>query len=185
MAASNHTVNESATAQTGCTNCGTVFEISPGAACFAGYARSAAVSVCVFFDAMDDLRFPSPEDEEQTRLDAVVASLPEPVGNDLDVTYSDFDLFSDDADLPEIAYLNETSDPVDLDFDAVESDNDSTFSDTIFKHDVTINADLPMQAEQEQPAQAGVVVELDAADDYSGPDEVNDTGDSEQTGDNR
>jgi len=62
----------------------------------------------------------------------------------LDVTYSDFDLFSEDADLPALAYLDETRDTPEFDFDAVELGDEETFSDTLFAHDVTINADLPI-----------------------------------------
>lgn len=62
----------------------------------------------------------------------------------LDVTYSDFDLFSEDADLPALAYLDETRDTPEFDFDAVELGDEETFSDTLFSHDVTINADLPI-----------------------------------------
>ncbi len=62
----------------------------------------------------------------------------------LDVTYSDFDLFSEDADLPALAYLDETRDTPEFDFDAVELGDEETFSDTLFAHDVTINADLPL-----------------------------------------
>jgi len=62
----------------------------------------------------------------------------------LDVTYSDFDLFSEDADLPALAYLDETRETPEFDFDAVELGDEETFSDTLFAHDVTINADLPI-----------------------------------------
>jgi len=62
----------------------------------------------------------------------------------LDVTYSDFDLFSEEADLPTLAYLDETRDSPDFDFDSVELGEEEIFSDTLFAHDVTIDADLPM-----------------------------------------
>ena len=69
-------------------------------------------------------------------------------GNDdhsaLDVTYSDFDLFSEDADLPALAYLDETRDTPEFDFDAVELGEEETFNDTLFSHNATINADLPI-----------------------------------------
>jgi len=64
--------------------------------------------------------------------------------NALDVTYSDFDLFSEEADLPALAYLDETRDTPEFDFDAVELGDEETFSDTLFSHDVTIDADLPI-----------------------------------------
>ncbi len=58
----------------------------------------------------------------------------------LDVTYSDFDLFSEDADLPEVAYFDQTRDTPDFDFDSIELGDDETFNDTLFAHDVTIDA---------------------------------------------
>lgn len=65
-------------------------------------------------------------------------------GADLDVTYSDFDLFSDDAELPEHAFMDETRDAIDLNFDQVSLEHDETFSDTLFNNDVTIDAALPI-----------------------------------------
>ncbi len=58
----------------------------------------------------------------------------------LDVTYSDFDLFSADAGLPEIAYFDQTREPPGFDFDELADDNDETFSDTLFAQDVTVDA---------------------------------------------
>lgn len=75
----------------------------------------------------------------------------------LDVTYSDFDLFSDDANLPEIAYFDQTRDTPEFNFDSVELDEDETFSDTLFSNDVTINADLPLS--EEEAASASPVTE--------------------------
>jgi hypothetical protein len=58
----------------------------------------------------------------------------------LDVTYSDFDLFSEDADLPEIAYFDQTRDTPEFDFDSVALENDETFSETLFSRDLTVDA---------------------------------------------
>lgn len=58
----------------------------------------------------------------------------------LDVTYSDFDLFSEEAELPEVAYFDQTRDTPDFDFDSVEFDEDETLSDTLFVNDVTVEA---------------------------------------------
>lgn len=57
----------------------------------------------------------------------------------LDITYADFDLFSDDADIPEIAYFDQTRDTSSFEFDDVD-ENDETFSDTLFAQDVTVDA---------------------------------------------
>lgn len=75
---------------------------------------------------------------------ADVASTESDENSELDVTYSDFDLFSEDADLPALAYLDETRDTPEFDFDSVELGDEETFSDTLFTHDITIDADLPM-----------------------------------------
>lgn len=79
----------------------------------------------------------------------------------LDVTYSDFDLFSADADLPEIAYFDQTRNTPEFNFDSVELDEDETFSDTLFANDVTINADLPIG---DKPQQSAVVADAKPAD---------------------
>ncbi len=60
--------------------------------------------------------------------------------SELDVTYSDFDLFSEDADLPDVAYFDQTRDTPDFDFDSVALEQDETFSDTLFVNDATIDA---------------------------------------------
>lgn len=75
----------------------------------------------------------------------------------LDVTYSDFDLFSEEADLPALAYLDETRDTPEFDFDAVELGDEENFSDTLFAHDVTINADLPIAGSDVEDADMGNV----------------------------
>ena len=60
-------------------------------------------------------------------------------GGALDSTYADFDLFSEDADLPDVAYFDRTSETPEFDFDSVELETDETFNDTLFAHDVTID----------------------------------------------
>lgn len=62
--------------------------------------------------------------------------------DDLDVTYTDFDLYSEDADLPEVVYLDRTHDAPEFDLDMVEFGADETFSDTLFAHDVTVDANV-------------------------------------------
>lgn len=152
MAASNDTIQESANPQTCCTNCQTVFEIPQELLASQDTRVRCGECLCIF-DAMDGLSLP-----ENAILPSSTSEPVEPKGSedqaftDLDVTYSDFDLFSEDADLPEVAYLDETGEPVELDFDSVEIDGDRTFSDTMFKHDVTINADIPIDATREPDA---------------------------------
>jgi len=70
--------------------------------------------------------------------------------SNLDVTYSDFDLFSNEAQLPEVSYREEPKERVEFNFDSVEIDHDQTFSDTLFVNDVTINADLPIERHESE-----------------------------------
>jgi len=58
----------------------------------------------------------------------------------LDVTHSDFDLFSSDAGLPDIEFSDSTLDIRDFHFDDVSDIDDETFSDTLFAQDVTVDA---------------------------------------------
>ena len=62
--------------------------------------------------------------------------------NHLEATMSDFDLFSDDASLPEVSYEfgENTIDAIRLRFDEVEDIPDETLSDSLFPNDVTIDA---------------------------------------------
>jgi len=68
----------------------------------------------------------------------------------LDVTYSDYDLFSGEAGLPDVAYFDQTQDLDSLRFD--EPDGDETFSDTLFAHDMTIESPQLSSAAGKSPA---------------------------------
>ena len=154
------------TPQTCCTTCRTVFEVSPELLSSAD-TRVRCGECLSIFDALANLRDPGDETldadalaaadeaaasgaDEETLADmssehgvadeadvTELADLADETGS-LDVTYSDFDLFSGDAQLPEVAYLDETADTPDFDFDAVDPDEDETFSDTLFAHDATV-----------------------------------------------
>ena len=114
------------------------------------------------FDALEELRSADTLDDSAvhapTRVESPIEGAQTNQHAGLDVTYSDFDLFSEEADLPEIAYFDQTRDTPDFDFDAVELGNDETFSDTLFVHDVTIDADAtalrakPLQTETKSSA---------------------------------
>ena len=152
--------------QTRCTNCRTVFEVSPELLSSSD-TRVRCGECLSIFDALANLRHPDTDDVEddppQTDRTAGDARTSEDAGEatdtdgstpqsgfrgsdddetgSLDVTYSDFDLFSGDAQLPEVAYLDETSDTPDFDFDTVDVDGtvgDETFSDTLFGDDATM-----------------------------------------------
>lgn len=60
----------------------------------------------------------------------------------LDVTYSDFDLFSSDAGLPDVHFFDSTRHTPDFHFDDVTDLDEEMFSDTLFSQDVTVDARL-------------------------------------------
>ena len=162
------------TPQTRCTTCRTVFEVSPELLSSAD-TRVRCGECLSIFDALANLRDPGDEtldadalvaadeaasvgaDEERLadmssehgvadEADvAELAELADETGS-FDVTYSDFDLFSGDAQLPEVAYLDETADTPDFDLDAVDPDEDATFSDTLFDRDATLEPTSPADA---------------------------------------
>ena len=123
-------------------------ESDPGDASGAGRGRGAAVAV-----------FPG-------RWRAANGSRDTEDGAALDVTYSDFDLFSEDADLPDVAYFDRTSETPEFDFDSVELEDDETFNDTLFAHDVTIDAESVGVAPAPDPFAGGAhdleILEADA-----------------------
>ena len=161
------------TLQTRCSNCLTVFEVSREL--LASSDTRVRCGECLsIFDAHEGLRSDTPaapdnvsdikpDDTEADASDGSEATLSESASDSgssadaaaLDVTYSDFDLFSEEADLPEIAYFDQTRDTANFDFDTVALENDETFSDTLFAHDVTINANV---------AQSEAAASVEAAD---------------------
>ncbi len=85
--------------------------------------------------------------EEDKLLDAsaaLLAGLANDTGS-LDVTYSDFDLFSTDAGLPDVQYFDNTRDTPRFHFDDVADVDDETFNDTLFAQDVTVDARSTLQ----------------------------------------
>jgi predicted Zn finger-like uncharacterized protein len=78
---------------------------------------------------------------------AVLAGLANDTAS-LEETYSEFDLFSSDAGLPDIQFFDNTRGMQDFHFDDVSDIDDETFSDTLFVQDVMIDAQsiLPIQA---------------------------------------
>lgn len=151
MVASNTNFMETTSPQTQCSHCSTVFEV-PQDLLESSDTRVKCGECFNIFDALDGLQIKTTE----VPMTETLASLSAGATNienervdrsnysDLDVTYSDFDLFSEDADTPYLDYFEETTDPVNLDFDAVEEDTDQTFSDTLFRNDVTVASDLPI-----------------------------------------
>ncbi|MEE9319761.1 MAG: zinc-ribbon and DUF3426 domain-containing protein [Granulosicoccus sp.] len=193
--------------QTCCSNCRTVFEVTPEL--LSSTDTRVRCGECLsIFDALANLREDEPRDDsdelDETSADllkgvveldanaplgsyspaaeeralnadiamqnATLAGLSNDTGT-LDVTYSDFDLFSEEADLPEVAYFDQTHDTPEFDFDAVEIDGDETFSDTMFAHDVTVDV-----AELQSPALSEVAlldsVEVDFIVDETQTDEL-------------
>ena len=164
------------TPQTCCTTCRTVFEVSPELLSSSD-TRVRCGECLSIFDALANLRDPRDETLDADALTAAddafrtdigdetladmssehgvadeadvtdLAELADETGS-LDVTYSDFDLFSGDAQLPEVAYLDETVDTPEFDFDNVEPDEDETFSDTLFAHDATVESSASADARE-------------------------------------
>ena len=138
--------------QTRCSTCLTVFEVSREL--LASSDTRVRCGECLsIFDAREGLRSDDAtpnnvsdlKPREMDDTDAEEGTPPSAASADtaeLDVTYSDFDLFSEEADLPEIAYFDQTRDTASFDFDTVALENDETFSDTLFAHDVTIDANV-------------------------------------------
>lgn len=65
----------------------------------------------------------------------------------LDMTYSDIDLFSEEAGLPDVVYFDRTQDANGYDFDALEVDE--TFNDTLFSQDLTADAIAPSASDSD------------------------------------
>lgn len=153
MIASNiHMHQENASPQTQCPHCNTVFEV-PQELLESSDTRVKCGECLNIFDSRDSLRVASHAVQMTETLATLSAGatnfqddppVRKPEFSDLDVTYSDFDLFSEDADTPYLDYFEETTEPVALDFDSVAPDSDQTLNDDVFRHDVTISSDLPI-----------------------------------------
>lgn len=161
------------TAQTCCSNCQTVFEVSLELLSTSD-TRVRCGECLSIFDALANLRDITQDgdntlshaqsedigsddvtlsDEVKPKADqpksdtsnlpnesaAVLAGLTNDTAS-LDVTYSDFDLFSSDAGLPDTQYLDNTRGIQDFHFDDVSDIDDETFSDTLFAQDATVDA---------------------------------------------
>lgn len=163
--------------QTCCSNCKTIFEVSPELLSSSD-TRVRCGECLSIFDALTNLRQLSEEGngaldseldselgsepgDEQARHssgqahedqhtaasrlpDAGAAALAGLANNDstLDVTYADFGLFSADAALQNVEYLDETVEVQSFDFDDPGSDEelDDTFSETLFAHGPEVDA---------------------------------------------
>jgi len=143
--------------QTRCAKCQTVFEV-PADLLESSDTRVRCGECLSIFDALqgvaqqkqlakqrDQLAQASSSEEETSRVSTHQVEGVEEFSN-LDVTYSDFDLFSNEAELPEVPYKAGQKERVEFNFDSVEIDHDQTFSDTLFANDVTIDADLPLRS---------------------------------------
>lgn len=163
----------STTAQTCCSNCQTVFEVSLDLLSTSD-TRVRCGECLSIFDALANLRDITQDGDnrlsqaqsEDNQSDSITlsdklkptadqpssdtpnlpnanAALLAGLDNDkvsLDVTYSDFDLFSSDAGLPDTQYLDQTRGIQDFHFDDVSDIDDETFSDTLFAQDATVDA---------------------------------------------
>lgn len=173
MAASNDNLYEASSPQTRCSNCQTVFEV-PRELLESNDTRVRCGECLCIFDALAGLRqqqlppaalTPSSVAHEalSTNGDEVAAKSHD--FSELDVTFSDFDLFSDEAELPEVGYFDATRSPANLNFDSVEQDYDQTISDNLFNNDVTISADLPLSTQAAEARKSAADTDNTPADD--------------------
>jgi len=98
------------------------------------------------------------EDRDERRVDATMLA---DLINDtsvMDVTYSDFDLFSEDSGLPDVQFDDDPRHDTQLYFDDVEDVKDETFSDTLFVEDETVNADVVTHQKERKTARNGLGV---------------------------
>lgn len=157
-------VDDDRSPQTCCSNCHTVFEVSPDL--LASSDTRVRCGECLsIFDALANLRHhqsvaqgganePEPEnsdsrDTNRSGLESLSAesagtSQLEPLAtrenaSPLDVTYADFSLFSADAGLREFDYLDETREIQPFDYDDLgeEDEFDQTIDETLYVEDVT------------------------------------------------
>ena len=161
--------------QTCCSNCLTVFEVSPALLSSSDTRVRCGECLCIF-DALANLRNSDIPDEDLLRdVEASrhkrrssltagamgpgqagltvgyrgVSSLPDASSaalagltrntSSLDVTYTDMDLFSVEAGLPEVAYFDQTRDTPTFDYDDFPDDIEESFSDALFARDVTVD----------------------------------------------
>ena len=170
IAAAYASVDADQSPQTCCPNCKTIFEVSPEL--LSSKDTRVRCGECLgIFDAHANLRqledteggeYDSTSDascngandasgqidagnEDGTSVaqgSADVSANGTAVIDSLDVTYADFSLFSADAALPEIEYLDETREVQAFDFDDPGGDDelDETFSETLFAHGPEVDA---------------------------------------------
>ena len=83
----------------------------------------------------------SHHDSDVTAINVAVAASEESLDDDssvLDATHADFDLYSGEAELPEVAYFDQTLGDQELRLD--ETRNDDSFSETMFVRDIADQA---------------------------------------------
>lgn len=148
--------------QTCCSNCRTIFEVS--VELLGSSDTRVRCGECLsIFDALANLRDSSDDDllldSSSAFADAGAEGLAESGsglpgglsdrGSDrfsgdvasLDVTYSDFNLFSGDAELPEVPYNDDTRDVTGLDFDELDDgDHDESYSEALYAQDPVLDA---------------------------------------------
>ncbi len=97
----------------------------------------------------------------------------------LDVTYADFSLFSADAALPEIEYLDETREVQPFDFDDPGGDDelDETYSETLFAHGPEVDARSAIHETDTGTAESDESVAAGTSDDGGMPTEEQTTAD--------
>ena len=184
--------------QTCCSNCQTVFEVS--LELLSSSDTRVRCGECLsIFDALANLReIPEHEGLLSTDVGNSITSSNDSLASDtgsfreasnlpdaraaglaglandtssLEVTYSDFDLFSTEANLPEVHYFDQTRDTPSFDFDElVEDEAEETFSDSLFAQDVTVDARSPIPKTNKASAASTALNASDETLDYIGDD---------------
>lgn len=171
IAAGYASVEANQSPQTSCPNCKTIFEVTPELLSSTD-TRVRCGECLGIFDALANLRSQNESEGDDhgsssasSNTDSDTDDVQSDAGNEdaasaaqgsvntsakgtvsnadlLNVTYADFSLFSADASLPEIEYLDETREVQAFDFDDPGGDDelDETYSETLFAHGPEVDA---------------------------------------------
>lgn len=180
--------------QTCCSSCKTIFEVS--AELLASSDTRVRCGECLgIFDALANLRQPTSDESDEfdsetsgeafahgrkpsdtgdeQRDDSspesrdAVSAVPTANADSLDVTYADFSLFSADAALPEVDYLDQTREVPAFDFDDPGGDDelDETYSETLFAHGPEVDARSAIRETEDTHVEDDAFIASDNPDD--------------------
>lgn len=188
--------------QTCCSSCHTVFEVSRELL-DSSDTRVRCGECLSIFDALANLRKHTGDDEEaalesdeadsdsdtrsgsadkpesaaqagSSNAGAAIQAGSSGNASPLDVTYADFALFSADAGLPEIDYLDETREVPPFDFDDMgdEDDFDESIDETLYAEDVIEDARAAMGDDASEPPEAASGGDASDSASKAGPSQI-------------